>query len=245
MIIIKILSCMIAVFIGTTFTMALRTSVYLTRCYGQQKMSIFRQANSFILKRTKVFEVRKALLDYIGINVPDEEIKPSKLESAIFLIHGTAFGTLWLEQTMLIDWFLFPQDYAKSKIKFRDQQVKLTLQIFHSDIEQIYKGNNYMELLYHMYLLIQELAKRLKISSVQSYILDPVYKEMFKKVDKSNINYKGIRELAEKYGIKDPVRFDRRTYEVSMLIKTLYFLHPQFSQNKQVKSFTFNRNSYK
>lgn len=224
------------------FTFNLKAAKLTMDCYYPERETL-KYIRGFRLNSTKVIQMRCEIADALGIKLSKKDKKPGLFTKIVINVYTPLFDRIGIEQSAVNNWFISPVLVDKN-MPLRIYILKAYREFVSDQAEVELSGKLYTELdkLYIMYRITHGLAKGLGITDFETIINKPIIDSMFKGVDKMLLNDKSLEERI-KYIITTCVqtrKVAKTRYEVSLMLKIIPFLHPNFKNSPQYKLFTNN-----
>lgn len=221
-----------------TFTGNFKAIKLTMDCY-QHSRKIVEYINDYTYTPHSIYMTRLKMTDWLGLELPTKKLKIGIIERICLRVYNLEFSRIIVEQKTIINWFILPDEYRKTIMRWNELKISIFVEKMRKDIKDTKIPLTEIEEMYCLYKLNIKIGKLVGVSELQAYIVKPIYDELFKKLDKTKINKINFNEIAIKYIPKNKQGKKTLRYATSLTFKTIYFLHPQFSQNKLVKEFTF------
>lgn len=207
-------------------------------CYSHSRRTV-EYINNYTYSAESITTARAKMSDWLGLNIPIKKLKPSFIDRICLRVYSLEFCRIIVEQKTIINWFILPEEYHKIPMRWSEIKISLFVERMRNDIQKLDIPLNKIEEMYCLYKLNVAIGKLVGVTELQAYITGPIYAELFKSIDKSKLNRIDFNKLALTYAPKSKPAKRTLRYLTSLTFKTIYFLHPQFSNNLLVKEFVF------
>ena len=225
----------------STFTFNLKAAKLSTDCYYPDR-NIIKLIYSYDVNATKLIALRCEIADAIGVKLDKKDKKMNWFIRLIIGLYQPLFKRIGLEQSSVNNWFI-------DKPSNKDVELKLAqLTDFYkflsglADIDLADKPHTELEKLYVINYTVNCFRAAYGVTDLESIINKPIIDKMFSKIDKKRLisreTIKGIEDtikISKSHGKRAKIR-----YEVSLLLKMIPFLHPNFKTSPKYKLFINN-----
>ena len=227
----------------STFTFNLKAAKLSTDCYYPDR-NIIKLIYSYDVNATKLIALRCEIADAIGVKLDKKDKKMNWFIRLIIGLYQPLFKRIGLEQTSVDNWFINTDGPGRKDVTLRMRQLKEHYQFVSdlADVEINGQPHTELEKLYLMYWIIYNTSRSLGVTDFETIVNKPVLDKMFSGVDKDRFISKGVKASIV-YSVKlakDTRKVAKTRYEVSLLLKMIPFLHPNFKTSPKYKLFINN-----
>ena len=228
----------------STFSINLKAAFLVSDCYYPDKSQL-NAIRSGKIGPKEFGAVRSEMADVLGIILPDKQKKLGWFRSILVNIYAPLFVRIGVEQDMIVRWFIDPACANRTGLRFRPAPVSAlinaAMELIEAQVEYLDNGTlTKLEVLYFTHQLLLTMGKKIGVNELETIIIDPILKEMFKGIDAGKIPKKELESIANIFIKKTRERdkIKKLRYSVSLGLKSICFLHPKLSNLNQVKNFT-------
>ncbi len=210
--------------------------------YPQKK--VIAEIGNVKLRKPHLRKLHDVLGDYVFEN---KAIKLSFLQRLMIIFNDIKVKRVVYEELVIVEAFILNEglnsetNYEQASLEWDQNQTAITFKHLNSIIDGYAKSVNtqftQIEMMYFYHLVLCDTLKRFKLNENESFVFLRLNKMIFKDIDKVKFKDVNIESLANAFIDTAPFNKARLKYTSSMSLKVVFFLHPAFNNNVNIKKF--------